>query len=425
MLNEESVSIVRGARMNEHFNKPNYDTYSFARIPATIAGLLTGEMADEGLPPKALAHLPRQYDKVIVLLVDAFGWRFLTRAVDEYPFLKRFMAEGVVNMLSTQFPSTTTVHIPTIKTGLTVGETGLYEWFIYEPMVDAIITPLLYSFALDKGRNTLQNAGINPHALFPRRTVYQDLKARGVKSYVFQDRSFSPSPVADVLNDGARTIGHSTLAEMLVNLTTLVAQEKERAYFFAYWGSLDSICHQYGPESMQMYAETDNLLVMLERWLHKNLAGKAKNTLLLVTADHGQVEVSPEHTTYVNLALPHLEGWLKTNRKGQTLAPAGSARDMFFHVRPEYIEDAQAALTRCLEGKAEVHRVNDLIVQGYFGPRVSENLRDRVGDLVALPYRHEAVWWYEKGRHEHQFYGHHGGLTPEEAETILLALPYA
>jgi hypothetical protein len=45
-----------------------------------------------------------------------------------------------------------------------------------------------------------------------------------------------------------------------------------------------------------------------------------------------------------------------------------------------------------------------------------------VGNLVVLAYRHESVWWYEKGKFEQHYYGHHGGLTPQEMEIPLLGL---
>jgi hypothetical protein len=32
------------------------------------------------------------------------------------------------------------------------------------------------------------------------------------------------------------------------------------------------------------------------------------------------------------------------------------------------------------------------------------------------------VWWYEKGKYEQKFFGHHGGLTPQEMETILYSV---
>ena len=52
-------------------------------------------------------------------------------------------------------------------------------------------------------------------------------------------------------------------------------------------------------------------------------------------------------------------------------------------------------------------------------------LVDRVGNLVILPYEHESVWWYEPDRFDQHHYGHHGGLTRPEMETVLLAQPYS
>ena len=46
----------------------------------------------------------------------------------------------------------------------------------------------------------------------------------------------------------------------------------------------------------------------------------------------------------------------------------------------------------------------------------------RAGNLVILPYRYESVWWYEKNKFEMRFYGHHGGLTPQEMETVLYSV---
>jgi hypothetical protein len=116
---------------------------------------------------------------------------------------------------------------------------------------------------------------------------------------------------------------------------------------------------------------------------------------------------------------------LKTNRNGALLVPAGSARDMFLYIKDDLLEEAQSFLTTRLEGKADVVKVESLIEEGYFGPEISSRFRERVGNLVILPYAHESVWWYEKGKHEQLFYGHHGGLTPLEMETTLYSLEFS
>jgi predicted AlkP superfamily pyrophosphatase or phosphodiesterase len=424
MINQDSIQAVQAARFNEHFGKPLYESYCFSQLSQTIYHLLTGDGA-AGLPESVLGDLPHRYDRVILLLIDAFGWRFFERYHERYPFLKRFVDEGVVSKLTTQFPSTTTAHITTIQTGLTPLQSGVYEWFYYEPLVDRIIMPLLFSYAGDRERETLQATGIPPEKFFPQQTLHHRLNAHGVESTAFQDRELTPSSYSDIVFAGAHLAPYRTISEALVNLAHTVLEAREPGYFFLYFGNIDTIGHHYGPESPQFTAEVDTFMTMLERLLHPALSGQLKNTLLLVTADHGQIAVSPETTIYLNRLSPSIEPWIKTNRRGDLLVPAGSARDMFLYIQDQHLNEAHDLLTRQLEGRAAVYRTQDLIAQGFFGPgEPSQQFLDRVGNLVILPYEHETVWWYEKDVYEQGFYGHHGGLAREEMETILLALSY-
>ena len=64
--------------------------------------------------------------------------------------------------IETQFPSTTTAHVTTMHTGRPVGEHGLYEWHVHEPALDAIITPLLFSFAGRSTRFRGHHGGLHP-----------------------------------------------------------------------------------------------------------------------------------------------------------------------------------------------------------------------------------------------------------------------
>jgi hypothetical protein len=148
---------------------------------------------------------------------------------------------------------------------------------------------------------------------------------------------------------------------------------------------------------------------------------KGKRVLFLMTADHGQIDVNPKTTIYLNTdrRLKGIERLIKTNRNGQLLIPAGSARDMFLYVKDDLLDEAQSFLTRRLEGKADVVRAPSLAEAGYFGTEISARFRERVGNLVILPLPGETVWWYERDRFEQRFYGHHGGLTAAEMDIAL------
>jgi hypothetical protein len=423
MLDEASVQAVDAARWSTRFVKPLYDSYGLAQIPWLIESLFTG--GDTLVARRLLGPLAGSYDRVILLFIDAFGWQFFIQYHGRYPFLRRMMNEGVVMKLTSQFPSTTAAHTTTIHTGLTVGQSGVYEWFYYEPLLDAIIAPLVFSFAGDKERNTLMRTGITPDRLFPQTTLYQHLRRQGVKSFVFQSRSFTPSPFGTVVCAGAQVMPFATLHRGLRDLAAMVLAEKERSYFFLYSGDIDSAGHHHGPNSSQFVGEVDACFTLLESTLHAPLKGNLKNTLLLMTADHGQIEADPRTTIFLNETLPEIVNWLKTDRHGRPIPPAGFCRDAFLHVREACLEEAHDRLHEHLAGRAEVYLVQDLIDQGFFGSAApSETFLKRVGNLVVLPYEEEIVWWYDQNYYIPEFIGYHGGLTPPEMETILLALAY-
>ena len=392
--------------MHNQFIKPRYDSGGFAGIPTRIT-----EAFSSG-----------QYEVVILFLVDAFGWRFFERFQDA-AFLKRIAQQGQIEKLTSQFPSTTAAHLTTIHTGWNVGQSGVYEWYYYEPQLDAVIAPLLFSYAGTQERDTLKPSKIEPALLYPRGVFYPELRRRGVTPYVFGSREYTPSTYSNVVMDGAELRGFKTLSESLVNLGLLIEKQTHPTYVHLYFDKIDTLCHEYGPTAPQTEAECETFLLMMENFFERVFKGK-KRLLFLMTADHGASEVDPQTTIFLNTH-PNFKGFerfIKTNRRRQLLVPAGSARDMFLHVQADLLDEAQYFLEKRLDGKADVVKTEALIADGYFGAGVSARFRERVGNLVILPHRYESVWWYEKDRFDMKFYGHHGGLTPQEMETVLYTL---
>lgn len=389
--------------MSSTFIKPRYDEGGFASIPERIKN----------------AFASSNYDAVVLLLVDGFGWRFFER-FQEAPFLKRLAAQGRVEKLISQFPSTTAAHLTTVHSGWTVGQHGVHEWIYYEPLLDAIIAPLLFTYSGMWERDLLKPTGIQPELLYPRGLFYPELKQMGVESFVFGIREYTPSTYSSAVMKGAELRSFKTFSEALINLKLLLEEKTQPTYVYLYLDKIDTLAHDYGPTAPQTEAEIETFLLTMEHYFERVFKGK-KRILFLMTADHGQTEISPQTTIYLNTnpRFVGIQRFLKMNLKGQLVVPAGSPRDMFLYVKDDLLEEAQSFLSSRLEGKADVVRTEFLIDNGYFGPEVSSRFRERAGNLVILPYRYESVWWYEKGKHEQRFYGHHGGLTPQEMETVL------
>jgi len=388
--------------LGDHFIKPRYDAGGFAGIPQRIR-----EHFASG-----------QYDAVVLFLVDSLGWRFVERFQDA-PFIQRLTRSGTVEKLTSQFPSTTAAHVTTVHTGQPVGEHGVFEWFYYEPLLDRVIAPLLFSFAGDTERDKLKSL-VDAKRLYPTGTLYHALRNSGVESHVFGIRDYTPSTYSNVVMKGAKLDSFKTLSEALINLGILLEKQTKPTYVHLYFDKIDSLCHEYGPDAPQTEAEIETFLLIMEHYFTRIFTGR-KRILFLMTADHGASEVDPKTTTFLNTdsRFAGVERFLKSNRSGELLVPAGSARDMFLYVKDDLLDEAQAFLASRLEGKAEVVKVSELMAEEYFGPTISPEFRGRVGNLVILSKRYESVWWYFKDKFEQKYYGHHGGLTPQEMEIAL------
>ncbi|MGB9707670.1 MAG: alkaline phosphatase family protein, partial [Microgenomates group bacterium] len=412
MINKKSIEIVEKANLNENFKKPLYQSYCFSNINNLIEYSF-GISNQLVFPKDILSFKNKNFQKVILFFLDGFGWQFYEKFSD-FDFFKIIDKYGIINKLTSQFPSTTSAHVTKIHTNLTVGESGLYEWNYYEPKVDAVISPLLFSFAGDNYRDTLKKF-IDPKKILPRQTFYQHLKKNHIKSFIFQYEAYTPSTYSKIIFKGARVIPYKTLPEAIINLLSIAKKTTEKSYFFLYFDKIDSISHLYGPNSPQVEAQIISFLLLMEK-IFLTQFNNLKNTLFLLTADHGQVETNPERTFYLNKKAPKIKSYLKKNKKGEYLVPAGSPRDMFLHINEEFLDKAKTYLEKKLKGIAEIYLTNDLINQGFFGPKISKIFLQRVGNLVILPYKNESVWWFEKNRFEQHFFGHHGGLTKEEME---------
>lgn len=347
---------------------------SFADIPPTVERLLgTGERRAVG-----------------VVLLDAFGRRFLERHAD-HPFLRRL----AVTDIATQFPPTTTAHVTTMHTGRPVGDHGLYEWNIYEPALDAVVIPLLH----------LSSAGadlpLDPRTYLAGDTLYERLP---VPATVLHPASFSPSTYDGVFTAGSHLQPFKTFSD---GVAGLFAALEQGGYGYLYWDRIDAMGHLHGPGSAEFDAAVVKALDALEEGLRS-----VPGALLLVTADHGQVAVDPQRVDFLDDIWPELPDLLAQR-------PAGSARDMFLHTVPGAARDVAAGISARVD--ADVRLVEDMVAGGLFGA-VGPALRARLADVCVLPGDGRTAWLRSAAGRAQSFRGHHGGLHPDEVETWVGAL---
>src|SRR3989344_2803977 len=145
MVFEEIEKQIK-EKQNGEFLYPRYESFCFSNIPSAVLYLL-------GLRKESpLASIlnkaditPANSKKVILFLVDGFGYKQWLKYADQYEFLKRFTEKGVVAPVTTVFPSTTAAALTTVHSGLTPQEHGLPEWWVYFDELDKIIVTLPFT----------------------------------------------------------------------------------------------------------------------------------------------------------------------------------------------------------------------------------------------------------------------------------------
>jgi predicted AlkP superfamily pyrophosphatase or phosphodiesterase len=407
---------------DQFVNPCSYGPCRLPNIPGTIVSLLTKERPECRLPVSSLDGLFREYEKVVLFLMDGFGWCTYNHVMGNCDFLKEVAEKGVQLKLAAQFPSTTTCNITTFNTGLDVAQHGMFEWFYYEPEVDDIIAPLLYSYGREQmHRGTLKKVkNLKPEDIFPTKSFYKDLHDLGVKCYSYQNQEFAGSPYSDLIFRTAERRGFGTPAEGLADMARLL-NEPGKAFHSFYYDRVDYMLHRFGPHSCEVEADVLMFFDNVEKIFWSKVKHSAKNTAFIITADHGHTAIDYKKTIYLNEKLPELEKYIKRNREGRPLVPARSCRAMFFYIKDECLDEARELLRDFLKGKALVCKTSELVDHCFFTERhISKTLAGRLGNLVILPYTDEPVWWYVKDVFYIDYLGHHGGLTREEMEIPFL-----
>ncbi|HZU40926.1 MAG TPA: alkaline phosphatase family protein [Solirubrobacteraceae bacterium] len=335
-------------------------------------------------------------ERVLVVLLDAFGSRFLERH-GGHPLVSRLE----VTPLRSQFPSTTAAHVTTMHFGLPVAEHGIYEWLVLEASLRRIICPLRFCEAGGRHEGSLRGQ-LDPDTLVAAPTFYERL---GARSLVAQPRAIANSTYSTLATRGASVMAFEALPGGLHGVARELAEDPELRYAFLYWDAIDRAGHVHGPESEQFDAEVLAALDALE-----GVAGELDGVSVLVTADHGQLAVSPDRVDYLDELWPGLVELLEYEQ------PAGSSRDAFLHVRDGALETVIAGLAERLGDRAQVLAARECF------DGVGPALAARLADVVVLPAPGRQAWLRRATAQEAWFRGHHGGLDPAETGTYLAEL---
>jgi hypothetical protein len=175
---------------------------------------------------------------------------------------------------------------------------------------------------------------------------------------------------------------------------------------YVYDGDLDRTGHARGCESDAWRHQLVHVDRLAEQ-LHDQLPPGA---VLLVTADHGMVDVAPDRRIDV-VDVPELTDGVEML--------AGEARLRHLYTRPGAAAEVAAAWAEALGDRGVVRRREDAVAEGWFGP-VEARVLPRLGDVIACVTGDCAVLSSTAFPQETRIVGLHGALTDDELLVPLL-----
>lgn len=415
MIFEEIQKQIEGQQRGE-FIYPRYESYCFSNIPSAVLYLLgLRKTSPLSVILDKASITPANSKKVILFLIDGFGYKQWLKYADRYEFLKRFTEKGVVAPVTTVFPSTTAATLTTICSGLTPQEHGLPEWWVYFDELDKIIITLPFTPIGEKGRDKLLEAGVDPKILFDGKTIHETLSESEIPSFTFIRDTYANSAYSKIVHRGSENAPFINSSDLLVNLRKKIAEVSAPAYFYVYWDAVDSIAHTYGPHTEQYLAELNGFFYLLQKEFIKRIEKNlAEEISILITADHGQVNVDPQQTIYLNQYSEVVDNF-QVGPSGNKILPWGSPRDIFLAIKPEKLNEVFTFLTKTLQGKATVMKIEKALEEGLFGHgALHKKFKNRIGNILILPHGNSTIWYEHLKDEKFNLLGMHGGLSTDE-----------
>ena len=321
-------------------------------------------------------------------MLDGLGWEQLQERRALAPTLAA-MAGGPITSVA---PTTTATALSSIVLGRPPAAHGIVGYRL-RVEGDLVLNVLRWRTAEGDAREAVPAAGFSEGQAFAgRRTVPVVTKAE------FASTGFT---VAQGLE---RLHGWWAASSIAVEVGQLLRGGEP--FVYAYYEGVDKVAHAHG-----FGPHYDAELVTADRLVADLAAVLPPGAALVVTSDHGQVEVGDR---VVELA---------DDVSADVRFVSGEGRFLWLHARPGRLE---ALVDRCRKryedsGLAVVRTRDEVIGGGWFGGPLRDEVASRLGD-VAIVARRPVAFLDPADPGSAHLRCRHGSLTPAELSVPLLAV---
>jgi hypothetical protein len=355
---------------------------------ACIDGIVPALLgAADGAPLPVWMPAPlRGARQVVLLVLDGLGWDQLQERAHLAPTLAA-MAGGPATSVA---PTTTAAALTSITTGTPPATHGVIGYRVHVGE-GAVMNTLRWETATGDAREAVPPETFQPVPPFAGSAPAAVIRAE------FLTTGFTRACMR-----GARLRGWRVPSTLVVEVADLLRRGEPLIY--AYYDGIDRVSHQFG-----LRAHYEAELISTDRLVADVAAVLPPGAALVVTADHGQVEVG---ASLIPIA-PDL--------MADTILLSGEGRFRWLHTAPGNA-DALAARARDHYGDvAWVHTRDEIEAAGWFGGPLSAAAAARLGDVALVPFA-PVAFTDPLDTGELTLISRHGSLTPAEALVPVVAV---
>jgi len=366
-----------------------------ARTRGSLFGRRVNEVEEKvfsinsGVTPDLESWVPKEVgeaSQIVLLVLDGLGFTQLAGYSDVLSNLAGFSRQRI----SSVAPTTTATALTSISTGATPATHGLLGYRIRLER-DKVMNTLSWSIPSDPGWKAPRPEDVQPAIPF------MNFQPKVVTKAQYQHTGFTRAHLRDTQMFDYR------LPSTMVDHVEELLQQGE-AFVYAYYEGIDTVAHEYGLRGC--YLEE---LRFVDYLLGRLISTLTPGALLLVTSDHGQVEV-PEAPIRLD------ESILESTR-----VLSGEGRFRWLHVKDGKLDKVVEIASELYGKDAWVVTKDQLIDGGYYGSSVKNAFEaSRLGD-VALIAKTNVAFLDPLDTGPYNLVCRHGSLTENELQVPLLS----
>ena len=337
--------------------------------------------------------LPKK-QSIIVLMVDGLGVSNLEQAGGH----ARFLNSQSIEKAGCFFPATTSTSLSSLLTGGKPWETGFVGYLVLDRETKTSMNLLTGWSGFEQGE-----------AFQSLPTVAEVAAQNEVEFHVVSLPSYEFSGLTGATTRGAEFHGISDLDERFAKAKTLVASGAPKLVYL-YVPELDQIAHAFGSKSLRWLNE----LEFVDSTIRKLAETIPKNAGLIVTADHGVIDISYDSHIY-------LDEFMDETHFDYV---GGDTRGLFLYFKES--SNKSEAIARIEEQYSDVAWTltpDDMITAGYW--QNTPRLRRFAPDAILLARKSVALFHRSFARKKSLGnIGHHGSITPEELSIPIIRINF-